>query len=69
MSLFLIQLYSEDVRKKRSEVGEEYGFRLQGKYVQKLSFVYSAPPPAPQLWNSLRHLETLKYCYILTSVS
>lgn len=43
MSLFLIELYSEDVRKKRSEVGEEYGFRLQGKYVQKWSFVYSPP--------------------------
>lgn len=40
MSLFLIELYSEDVRKKMREVGEEHGFRLQGKYVQKLSFMY-----------------------------
>lgn len=39
MSLFLIELYSEDVRKKRSELGEEHGFRLQGKY--KWSFIYS----------------------------
>jgi len=43
MSLFLIELYSEDVRKKRSEVGEEHGFRLQGKYVQKE--LYILPPP------------------------
>lgn len=38
--LFLIELYSEDVRKKRSEVGEEHGFRLQGKYVQKWSLTH-----------------------------
>lgn len=50
----LIELYSEDVREKKSEVGEEHGFGLQGKYTQEQSFI-DFPHT---LWNNLRHLET-----------